>query len=154
MPSLRKKRFTARGRHVTLPIVGDTLLETCFGVSRLVTLVFLDPAGGESQLQIEEAVTLHRNGVDLYLPGSRPGVTFDPKQLHPLLALLGAAVEDAWAHHDGPLEIRFSDGSALRVTPETGYAAWHFQYPRPGRHPGGSLNDFISLHGDDGRLIG
>jgi hypothetical protein len=148
------KRITARGRHRTLPLAGDIVSEVCFSTSQPVTLVFHDSVNGDSQLQIEEAITLTQSdGVDLFLPGSRPGRTFDPKQLHPLLDLLGTSIVDAWAHHDGPLEISFSNGSVLRIVPESGYEAWHFQYPRPGRSVNGNINDFISLHGSDGRLL-
>ena len=147
------KKFTPRGRHRTLPIAGDTLSEICLGISTHATLVFRDTTGGESQLQLAEAISLHQHGKDFHLPGARPGSTFDPKQLHPLLELLGTTVVDAWAHHDGPLEIAFSNGSVLRVIPQGDYEAWHFQYPRPGRAIGGDLKGYTSLQGANGRLI-
>lgn len=154
---LPKKKIAQRGKHLTLPLVGDTVSEICLGISTPATLIFQDAAGGHSQLQFEEAITLHHDGADLYLLGSRPGSTFDPKQLHPLLGLLGTNVVDAWAHKAGALEISFSNGSVLRVIPETGYEAWHFQYPRPGRPPGrsvgGNINDVIIIHGAEGHVI-
>lgn len=147
------KKLTPRGRHLTLPLAGDAVSEVCFGTSRLVALVLRDSAGDESLLQIEEAVTLTRHGLELYLPGSRPGPTYEPMQLGPLLGLLGATVEDAWAHHEGALEVTFSNGDVLRVVPESGGEVWHFQYPRPGRPPSGDVSRHVSLHGDHGRLI-
>jgi hypothetical protein len=150
---MSKKQIVQRGRHVTLPISGDTLSEICFGICTLATLVFRDSVNGESQLQLEEAVTLHQYGVDLCLTSSRPGSTFDPKRLGPLLDLLGASVVDAWARHDGLLEVTFSNGSVLRVAPTGSYEAWHFQYPRPAQPAGGKIEDHISLHGAAGRLL-
>lgn len=147
------KRLTQRGRHINLPIVGDTVSEVCLSMSRLCSIVFQDSGGGESQVEFEEAITLVRGDVTLYLVGSRPGRTYAPQQLGPLADLLGASVVDAWAHHDGPLEIVFSNDWTLRVVPESGYEAWHFAWPRPGRSPGGDTRHSIHLHGDDSGFV-
>lgn len=150
---MAKKKIVARGRHLKLPIIGDTVSEMCFATSRLVCLIFRDTQDNESQLAIEVAITLSNNGENIVLPSSRPGTNFDPKKLYPLLNLLGSSVVVAWAERNGDLEIVFANGWILRVIPESGYEAWHFHYPRPGRSAGGNVKDCVSIHGYEGGVI-
>jgi hypothetical protein len=147
------KRLGRRGRHTVLPLTGDVVSEVRAALDTCPTLVFRDAAGAESEIRFEEAVTLLLAGrPPSLLTCSRPGTTFDPQSLGPLLGLLGKQVMDAVAIADGSLRVQFADGSVLGVTPATGYEAWHFLYPRPGsplhgKHAG------LSVTGAHGHLI-
>jgi hypothetical protein len=87
------------------------------------------------------------------LEGSKPRKTFNPKELAPLLELLGCEVTDAVAMEDGQLVLAFSNQQVLDVRSSTGYEAWHFQYPRPGRPVGGKRGNSIAVTGAHGHLI-
>ncbi len=118
-----------------------------------LTLTFQAAHGSESDLQIMDRIHLRRGDHERVLDGSKPGATFNPMELSPMLELLGSTVKDALAENEGRLRIAFSNELVLEVTSTTGYEAWHFQYPRPGRPVGGLLDHPISLHGTAGRLI-
>lgn len=147
------KKLYARGRHTVLPIVGDTLIELDLGIRRLASLVFKAAEGDESELTIEDQICLRRGESERILAGSKPGVTFDPKGLSPLLELLGSQVRDAVAEKEGRLRVVFSNELVLEVTSSTGYEAWHFQYPRPGRPVSGKVDHSVSVTGAYGYLI-
>src|SRR5262245_32446465 len=147
------KKLTRRGLHTVLPIVGDSLVEVCLSTCRLPTLVFKAEDGTEAELTIKESILLKRGEQELFLTGSKPGETFDPKGLAPLLELLGSKVTDALAERIGPLHISFSDSLTLSIVPSHSCEAWHFQYPRPGRPIGGNIHHLVSVTGDHGRLI-
>lgn len=136
-----------------LPIVGDTLAEVCLGTSRLAALVFKAEDGSEAELTVEDTITLIRGGQEHRLGGSKPGVSFNPKELAPLLELLGSEVTDAVAEKEGRLGITFSNQFVLEVMSSTGYEAWHFRYPRPGRPHGDEWGKAIVVTGVHGRLI-
>jgi hypothetical protein len=133
------KKLVQRGRHLVLPIVGDTVRELKLG--RLTTVVFSAESSVESELQIEEAITLIRGHHELTLEGSKPGGTWNPKALGPLLDLIGCRVVDALAEQEGLLRITFSNGLVMEIRPSTGYEAWHFHSPP------------ITLRGAGGRLL-
>jgi hypothetical protein len=147
------KKLTPRGRHTVLPIIGDTLVEVCLSTCRPPTLVFKGADGSESELRIEDSITLNRGEQERLLDGSMPGESFKPETLSPLLELLGSEVMDAVAEKEGRLRVVFSNALTLVVASSRGYEAWHFQYPRPGRPTGGNLNQFVALTGAYGRLI-
>ena len=147
------KKLTQRGRHCVLPINGDVLSELRLSLTHSLSLVFTDCYGTESQLSIREAITLTVHGVDTRLEGGRSDADFNPKGLTAVVSLLGCTVSDAVAFNDGRLTIHFSEGHCLSVTPGSGFEAWEFRYPRPGRPPGGDVKLHISIVGDDGRLI-
>ncbi len=145
------KKLVKRGRHTVLPITPDILVELQLG--QMTTLVFRAGDGSESELRIEDRIVLSRGTHELVLEGSKMGESFNPRELGPLLELLGCEVEDAIAEHDGLLSIRFSNQLTLAIRSTTGYEAWHFQSPRPGRPAGGPTGKFVGLSGGPGRLL-
>ena len=54
----------------------------------------------------------------------RPGD--DASTLGPALRVFGLKVDHAAAYKDGPLEVAFTDGSGLRVSPDPAFEAWEF----------------------------
>jgi hypothetical protein len=150
----QKKYCERKGENLILPIVGDIASEIVLSMRQQPCLIFRDTDGNESQISFEESILLSRDGRDAELTGSKPGVTFNPRSLSPLVELLGSEVTEAIAYREGALWISFSSRHALNVVPNSGYEAWHFQYPRPGRPIGGKLEHFVSVTGADGRLIG
>ena len=151
--SMMSKKLTSRGCHTVLPIVGDTLVEVRLSISSLPALVFKAEDGSEAELTIEDRTTLRRGEQEQLLEGSKPGSSFNPKKLAPLLELLGSAVIDAVAQKEGLLRIAFSNELVLEVAPSHGYEAWHFHSPRPGRPASGDREQAIALHGAHGHLI-
>ena len=147
------KKLTSQGRHTVLPIVGDTLVEVRLNTSSLPALVFKAEDNTESDVTIEEITTLRRGDQERSLEGSKPGPGFNPGKLAPLLELLGSEVTEAVAEKEGMLRIAFSNKLVLEVAPSHDGEAWHFQYPRPGRPVGGSLDRSIALTGAHGHLI-
>jgi hypothetical protein len=147
-----RPRLATRGRHTVLPIEGSLLAEVCFAIDRLVALVFRDAQGNEAEVTVEDKIVLARGTDERVLEGSRPGASFDPKGLHPLLDLLGCRVCEAITQYNGELRISFADGLALEVTSTTGYEAWHFAKPRPGR-PIGGPGPHIGITGAAGHWI-
>lgn len=143
------KKLSGRGRHTTLPIIGDMVLELKLG--RMTALVFKSDEDGESELLIEEPIAFIRGSHERMLTGSKPGETWNPRELAPLLELIGCTVVDALAEKEGRLRITFSDELVLEVRPETGYEAWHFHYPRAG-YLGREVGEPIPLIGAVGRL--
>jgi hypothetical protein len=147
------KKLTSRGRHTVLPILGDTLVEIRLSMCSLPALVFKAADSNEAELTIEDSITLKRGDQERLLEGSKPGVSFNPKELAPLLELLGSEVTDAVAEKEGLLRIAFSNKLVLEVAPSHGYEAWHFHYPRPGRPVGGNREQAVALTGAHGHLI-
>ena len=147
------KKVTSRGRHTVLPIVGDTLVEIRLSMCSLPALVFKAEDGTEAELTIEDRTTLRRGDHERLLEGSKPGTSFNPKELAPMVELLGSTVIDAVAEKEGLLRISFSNKLVLEVAPSHGYEAWHFYSPRPGRPAGGDRDHAIALHGAHGHLI-
>jgi hypothetical protein len=133
--------------------VGDTLVEVRLSTCNLPALVFEAADRTQAELTIEDCISLTRGDQERLLEGSKPGATFNPKTLAPLLELLGCEVTDAVAYSDGRLRIAFSNELILGVEPSHGYEAWHFQCPRPGRSAGGSCEHVVGLTGAQGRLI-
>jgi len=147
------KKLTSRGRHTVLPIVGDTLIEIRLSMCAMTALVFKAEDGSEAEITIEDCTTLWRGDQERLLEGSKPGTSFNPKELAPLLELLGITVTDAVAEREGLLRIAFANKLILEVAPSHGYEAWHFHSPRPGRPAGGDRDHAIALHGALGHLI-
>lgn len=142
------KHLKKRGRHVELPIIGITVTEVRIAVDRLVEVVFRDRTDddSESTLEVEESITLSCGKATRTLEGSRPGITFAPQTLHPLVKLLGCTVTDAIAQEDGTLRVELSNATCLSIASD-GYEGWHFTF-RSKRIP----SDNFTLHGA-GRLI-
>jgi hypothetical protein len=147
------KKLALRGRNTVLPLVGDTMVEVCISTCRLPVLVFKAADGGESELTIEDRITLSQGGNERVLDGSKPGTTFNPRELSPLLDLLGIEAIDAIATVNGQLRVEFSNNLVLSILSTTGYEAWHFKYPRPGRPVGDNLRQIVALTGAYGHLI-
>ena len=145
------KKLASRGRHTVLPIVGDTLVEIRLSMCTSPALVFKAEDGSEAELTIEDCVTLRRGDQERLLEGAKPGSSLNPKELAPLLELLGSAVIDA--EKEGLLRIAFSNKLILEIARSHGYEAWHFHSPRPGRPAGGGREQAIALHGTYGHLI-
>lgn len=117
---IARKKLIQRGRYTVLPIIGDSVPELCLRASEWPTIIFRDAVGGESQLTFGEAL-LVAGRAETRLDPSYKRADFDPQQFRPLLGLLGTHVSDAWAQHDGSLELTFSSGVVL---PEGGYEGW------------------------------
>jgi hypothetical protein len=147
------KKLLSRGKNTVMPIVGDTLVEIRPSMCMLPALVFRALDRSEAEVTIEDRITLKRGDRERLLEGSKPGATFKPKKLAPLLELLGTEVVDAVALKEGQLCITFSNMLTLEVTSSTGFETWHFHYPRPGRPTGGGCDQLISVHGAFGHLI-
>jgi hypothetical protein len=148
------KKLTHRGRHTILPIVGDILLEVSLSSRRGPVLIFLATDETQSELQIEDPrLILKRGEHEIQVDRRIAGSTFSPNEWVPLLEALGCEVSDAIAEHDGHLWIEFSNKLVLGVVSTTGYEAWHFYYPRPGRSFVGVQGQTISKHGAAGYLI-
>ena len=147
------KKLTSRGRHTVLPIIGDTLVEIRLSVCHLPALIFKAEDDSEAEITIEDCTTLRRGDQERLLEGSKPGTSFNPKELAPLLELLGSTVTDAVAEKEGLLRIAFASKLVLEVAPSHGYEAWHFHSPCPGRPAGGDRDQAIALHGAHGHLI-
>jgi Family of unknown function (DUF6188) len=147
------KKLVRRGRDTLLPVVGDTLTEISLSATSGPVLVFRAADGGESEVRIEDRITLTRGGSEQVLDGAKPGPTFDPRKLSPLLAILGEPVADAIGTTDGELRLTFANEWVLGVASTTGYEAWHFQYPRPGRPVGSKLNRIVAVTGTRRHLL-
>ena len=136
----RKRQLAQRGRHCLIPIIGDKVVEFRVGTSCLPTLLFCGEDGVESRLEIAQTVDLRRGEWTTTLEGAKPGITYDPTQVQPLLELIGTTVIDAVAQEDGVLRLDFSNKLELEITPVEG-EGWHFQ------------TQDVYLHGADGHLI-
>ena len=136
-----------------LPILGDTLVEVRINTCCLPALFFKAEDESEAELTFEDCITLKSGNEERLLQGSKPGITFNPKGLAPLLELLGSQVTDAMAEKNGHLRVTFSNKIVLSVRSSDGYEAWHFQYPRSGRVIGSNVDRFVSLTGADGHLV-
>ena len=147
------KKFIKRGMNVEIPIIGDKVTEIRLSLNKMPRLIFQDFQGEESQITFEETITLSRPNEQITMKGSKPGTSWYPQGLTPLVELLGLEIREALAYQDGALFLRFSNEWELRVNPQSGFEAWHFQYPRPGEAVGGDRGLHISLIGDHGRLI-
>ena len=127
------RKLTTRGRDTVLPILGDTLVELRLSVHSAPALVFRAADDSEAELTIEDGICLRRGDQEQLLEGSKPGESFNPQALAPLLELLGGEVADAVAEKEGRLRVAFSNKLVLEVNPSHGHEAWHFRYPRLGR---------------------
>jgi hypothetical protein len=147
------RKLTARGRGKVLPILGDALIELRLSACSAPALVFRGADRGEAELTIADGICLQRGDQTRQLDGAKPGESFNPQALTPLLELLGSEVTDARAEPDGRLRVAFSNALVLEVVPSHGYEAWHFRYPRPGRPVGATRGPAVALTGGHGRLI-
>jgi hypothetical protein len=141
------RQLTTRGRHTVLPILGDTLVELRLSARSAPALVFRAADDSEAELTIEDGICLRRGDQERVLDGAKPGESFNPPALAPLLEFLGSEVTDALAEKEGRLRVAFSNGLALEVVPSHGYEAWHFRYPRPGSSCGGKAVALTGVHG-------
>ncbi len=146
------KRLISRGSDLILPIVGDVLSSVRLSLDCLPALIFQDEEKNRSELTVEDSIVLGQGDSEQILTGSKPGKTFAPSTLAPLIELLGLQIVDAVAKRNGRLIITFSDQIRLEVTSTTGYEAWHFVYPSQLHHPKQKVRQ-ISLHGAYGRII-
>lgn len=140
------KVFTQQGRHTGLPIVGDTVAEVCIASHRGPAIIFADAGRQESIIEVADQFSIGRGTEMCTVPHDQPHL------LSPLLELVDATVAGATAHADGRLRVEFSNRMRMEVASTTGFEAWHFQFPRPGRPPGGDAANHISIHGSDGQL--
>lgn len=142
-----RKALAQQGRHTVLPIVGDTVTEICIAAQRAPAIILADADRRESIIELADRFNIGR-GTELHTIEINHA-----NLLSPLLELLGTTVTAAIAGADGRLELGFSNALHLEICSTTGYEAWHFQFPRPGRPPGGDVANHISLHGAGGHLI-
>jgi hypothetical protein len=147
-----RKMLGREGRRTLLPIIGDTVVAVCISTNQDPELVFCDPDGQQSMIRLSDRFSIGRGLSNVVIEKFSCSARSDPTSLSPLLGLLGSQVTGATAFQDGRLELSFSNSLKLEVFSTTGYEAWHFQYPRPGRPPGGDLSNPISVHGADGHL--
>lgn len=144
----KKKHFKSRGPHFELPIIDYVLAELRLNVDRACALIFRSDNKEEARLEIEEAITLSRGQTADRLEGSRPGTTFAPQTLEPLVQLLGSSVTDAIAQKDGEIRIELSNAMTLSVIPTHGYEGWHFHCESKSDN-----SPPLTLHGATGHLI-
>jgi hypothetical protein len=142
-----RKAFEQQGRHTVLPIVGGTVAEICIAAHRGPAIIIADAERHESIIELDDRFRIGRGTNMQTVEHDRPD------HLPPLLELVGASVTAALASVDGRLELAFSNALKLEIGSTTGHEAWHFQFPRPGRPPGGDVANHISLHGAHGHLI-
>jgi hypothetical protein len=114
-PMRKRPSLATRGRHTVLPIEGSLLAEVCLAIDRLVALVFRDAVGNEAEVTVEDKIVLARGTDEHVLEGSRPGQSFDPRGLRPLLDLLGCRVCEAIAQDTGELRVTFANGLVWRL---------------------------------------
>jgi hypothetical protein len=147
------KKLLSRGQHTVLPLAGDRLVEISFSTASFPVLVFAASDGLGSELRVHDRIILRRGESEQVLDGAKPGETFNPKTLSPLLELLGTEVREAIAEKQGRLRLHFSNDLYFEV-PVTGAGeAWQFQYPRPGRPYSQGTGRALSVIGAPGRLI-
>ncbi len=80
------------GRKVSL--LGQTVGQVCFSIrGPAVRLILCDEFDRHAELAFDGDLILRRGETALLLTGATPGVTFSPRELHPLMELLGAQVE-------------------------------------------------------------
>lgn len=145
--SYRKKKSS---KHIELPLVGSDLSEV--KNDRLITLVFVDDQGITAELVLEQAVTIFQSDAPpIQVLSTKPGITFNPLAIEPIMNLIGKKVKQAKAQQSGSLEVEFYDGVKFEIVPEI-YEAWHFQKPAPGTIIPYPANHF-SIHGSDGELL-
>ena len=139
------KPLKKRGRHVELPILGDTVAELRIASDRIVTRIFRSKSDHETTLEIEDSIVLSRGTSTQTLKGSKPGTTFAPQTLQPLLELIGCTIVDALAQEDGAIRLDISNAMTPTVASTDGYESWHLT----------SLNSPapFTLHGGSGCLI-
>jgi hypothetical protein len=142
-----RKALIQRGRHTVLPIVGDTVAEICIAAHRGPAIIVVDADRNESIIELSDRFTIERSAEIRMIEYNQAN------RLSPLLELVGATITAAIARAEGRLELAFSNALRLEIGSTTGYEAWHFQFPRPGRPPGGDVANHISVHGADGHLI-
>lgn len=117
-----------------LPMTGRQVTQCC--VDYAVTFRFSE-AGGSFDVRIGEPFVLRKAGDEHHL---RP--EDDPAGMGPALSLLHQTVTEAVAFKDGRLELRFSDGSAVKVPVGQDYEPWELVGPggvRVVSLPGGDL---------------
>ena len=148
-----KKRLDQKGQHTLLPIVGDSVVTICVSVNRDPEIVTADTNDQHSSIELSDRFTIGRGTNSQTIERHHQQSPFDGRTMSPLLELIGATVTGATAYSDGRLELSFSNSIILETASTTGYEAWHFQYPRAGRPPGGDVSNHISLHGAAGRLL-
>lgn len=68
-----------------------------------------------SEFAIEEAITLTRNYDPLVLTGAKPGPSYNPRELAPLLDLLKERIEQVEVRPGCQLTLTFSNGWTLAV---------------------------------------
>jgi hypothetical protein len=128
--------FVAEGGRIQLPLTGCMVNRCC--VDWAISLEMQKPDGDHFELRIGGVFAFTAPGGNETL--MRPEE--DPVGLGPVLACTRTAVESATAVDDGRLEMSFSDGSSLCVTPSPAYEAWELTGPRGSKivcMPGGEL---------------
>lgn len=146
MRNSTRKKLTPLGRNTRLPVVGDTVIGICVSANHAPEVILADASGHESVVELFDRFSIGRGTEMMIVHHDRPSM------MSPLLELVGASVTEATAFADGRLELSFSNSLRIEITSTTGYEAWHFQYPRPGRPPGGDTSNHLSTSGAHGRL--
>ena len=102
-------------------------------------MIFHSQDRAEARIDIDHEIVLTRGEQELTLAGARTGVHRRPRELSPLVELIGSHVTEALAHTEGSLHLAFDNKWSLTVTPEV-WEGWHFA----------GMGHY--LHGDDGQL--
>jgi hypothetical protein len=91
-------------------------------------LTFRGEYGRLVELAIEGDVLLRRGRDELALTGAQPGITFNPRELHPLLELLDTQVSAVFAGTAGDVRLTFSNDWELSLRDdEFDYPAWRLR---------------------------
>ncbi|MGH9166604.1 MAG: DUF6188 family protein [Acidimicrobiia bacterium] len=126
---------------------GIPVSQCCFDAAVVIRF----SAGGQAwEVRIEQPfVLIEPNGTEYsVVPGGNPAM------LVPIVRMVGQAAEEATAFKDGRLELRFADGTLIRVPPDEGFEAWELNGPggiRLVSLPGGELAVWASHPTDDGQ---
>jgi hypothetical protein len=124
----------------------------CISADRATEIVIADASGQQSSIELSGRFTIGRGKNTQTVLGFSQPSQFDPRTMSPLLDLIGVVVMGATAFSDGRLELSFSNSVPIQTCSTTGYEAWHFQFPRAGRAPGGDGSNHISIYGADGHV--
>lgn len=83
-------------------------------------------------LALAEVLTLTRDHDQLELMGARPGSSHNPRELAPLLDLLGERIEHVRLQPGGELTLTFSNDWTLAVgVTEFGESGWQLRHGKP-----------------------
>jgi hypothetical protein len=119
-----------------LPIAGMTIARCCFDWGVALELSGTGTSG--ATIRISSEFSIHDSGGERWTLGIGSGTG----SLAPVLTMIGLTVSRAEANKNGTLDVLFTDGSRLRVPPDSRYEAWEFTGERGAKAvslPGGDI---------------